>query len=56
MYDTNCKFKKPCDLKWDSLEITEDEAIRFCNQCKRNVYLATEQAEFNQFAVEGKGA
>jgi hypothetical protein len=30
------KVASPCEVSWDSM--TGDEAVRFCRQCKKNVY------------------
>jgi hypothetical protein len=34
----NCTFAFQCTAKWQQLDETEDEDIRFCNDCQREVY------------------
>lgn len=40
----NCKlsFKYKCSLSWYSLNETEDDSIRFCKTCQKNVYACYE--------------
>ena len=41
-----CKFiKKPCPLRWESLNETDDENIRFCDQCEKNVHFCVSDEE-----------
>lgn len=35
----NCQFLFECAASWSELKKTEDAAIRFCDQCQKNVYL-----------------
>ena len=34
----NCKFAYKCSAKWDNLQETEDESIRFCDECQKEVF------------------
>lgn len=34
----NCKFAYKCTAKWDNLQETEDESIRFCDECQKEVF------------------
>ena len=34
----NCKFAFKCSASWDSLEETDEEDIRFCNDCQKEVF------------------
>ncbi len=34
----NCKFAYRCSAKWDDLEETDDDEIRFCNDCQKEVF------------------
>lgn len=34
----NCKFAYRCSAKWEDLEETEDDEIRFCNDCQKEVF------------------
>lgn len=42
----NCDFKYQCDKDWDELEETSDSGIRFCHECKNNVYLCLNEDSF----------
>lgn len=35
----NCRFKRPCPMKWDDLVPTERPGVRYCPQCDRGVHL-----------------
>ncbi|MEN9360305.1 MAG: hypothetical protein RL095_1840 [Verrucomicrobiota bacterium] len=51
----NCKvsFKFQCPLKWEALQSTEDDAIRFCDQCREKVYYCATDAETIEHARAG---
>ena len=34
----NCRFAFKCDRKWDDLTETEEDEIRFCNVCEKEVH------------------
>ncbi len=34
----NCKFAYKCSAKWENLQETEDESIRFCDECQKEVF------------------
>lgn len=34
----NCHFAFKCNAKWDELVHTQDDDIRFCSGCEREVY------------------
>jgi hypothetical protein len=34
----NCRFAFKCEMKWDDLNETGDEDIRFCNSCEKEVH------------------
>jgi hypothetical protein len=36
----NCRFAFKCQQKWDDLNDTRDDAVRFCKECQREVYLS----------------
>jgi hypothetical protein len=46
----NCKFKFKCYKSWDDLERTDNPAISFCGDCKKNVYYCETPEELN-FAI-----
>ena len=34
----NCKFAYRCNQRWENLTITEDNNIRFCHDCEKEVH------------------
>ena len=46
----NCRFKFKCYKSWDDLERTDNPAISFCGDCKKNVYYCETPEELN-FAI-----
>jgi hypothetical protein len=34
----NCAWGYRCDKKWESLDITDNDDVRFCNGCQREVH------------------
>ena len=34
----NCKFSYRCSAKWDDLQATDDDDVRFCNDCQKEVF------------------
>lgn len=44
----NCEnaFEFICPLKWDCLDTTESDDIRYCQVCQQNVYLCQTPLEF----------
>ncbi len=34
----NCVFSFKCSAVWEQLEDTDNEAVRFCQDCQREVY------------------
>ena len=53
---SNCdpEFKFRCPKQWDNLERTADQGIRFCQECKKNVYLTRNDTETLQRARGGQ--
>lgn len=41
----NCAFSYKCSKSWSDLEDTEDESIRFCRDCQREVYFCADDDE-----------
>lgn len=35
------EFEFQCPKKWESLQVTEDPSVRFCETCQKNVYYVT---------------
>lgn len=52
--DIRCRFKFICARKWQDLESTESEDVKFCNHCEQSVYLAKTMEDFDRFAEERK--
>ena len=34
----NCKFAYKCNAKWDDLQDTEDDEVKFCDDCQKEVF------------------
>ena len=49
-----CEFALKCPKHWNDLDVTEDEGIRHCRFCERNVYLCVSQTEFISYANLGR--
>ena len=47
------KFRYRCPHRWRNFATTEDETVRFCPVCSRNVYLCASESEFNYHAQAG---
>ena len=48
----NCdvRFEIVCPMKWDELEATKDELIKFCKECKKEVYCCKSPREAKKHA------
>jgi hypothetical protein len=44
----NCRFAFKCEMKWDDLNETGDEDIRFCNSCEKEVYFCINDDELTR--------
>ena len=42
-----------CPTFWDGLKATDDDKIRFCTKCRRNVHLCLTDADLHTHAAEG---
>ena len=49
----NC-FEFVCPLKWDNLEKTDNNDIRFCGSCEKQVFKATNKNDLSRLAKENK--
>jgi hypothetical protein len=43
---SNLMFKNPCDKSWYDLIITNENNIKFCLNCSKNVYLVSNEEDF----------
>lgn len=41
----NCEFAYECSAKWDELAATNENKIRFCNECEKEVHRCDTDAE-----------
>ena len=41
----NCRFAFKCEMKWDDLNETGDEDVRFCNSCEKEVHFCINDDE-----------
>ena len=46
-------FSYRCPRKWDVLESTSQQSVRFCQACQENVYYCTTKEDAEQHAKQG---
>jgi len=44
----NCVFGFKCDKKWENLTTTENMEVRFCNDCRREVFFCRTDAQLRE--------
>ena len=49
-----CALTFKCPLKWEDLEKTDDEDVRYCKECMENVYQVPNLLAFKKRAKEKK--
>lgn len=49
-----CKFKFQCPNKWDALDATPVDGVKYCNTCEKSVYWADNQQELYALAKQNK--
>ena len=47
------EFAFACPLSWDRLHNTEDETVRFCDQCRRHVFFCQSVPDANRYPMLG---
>jgi hypothetical protein len=52
--DIRCRFSYVCSKKWEDLEITESDDVKFCTKCEEPVFRAKTIDIFDQYAEEKK--
>lgn len=55
--DVSCrsfKWAYQCPLKWEDLQVTTNDNVKFCNQCNSNVYYTNDVKSLSQLIYEGK--
>ena len=50
----NCEFRFKCPKTWDSLKKTDDESIRFCDQCNRTVHFCKTAGELQRAIIKNQ--
>lgn len=56
------KIASPCPMEWDAMERTPEDAVRFCGECKKNVYNVSQMSAaeansiFQSAMANGTGA
>ena len=50
----SCEFRFKCPKVWDNLQLTQQEGIRHCPECNRDVHLARTEEDFRRHADEGQ--
>lgn len=48
------EWKLVCPNLWKNLSKTAEESVRFCGECKKNVYFSRNVAQIKQWGSEGK--
>ena len=41
-------FAYPCNKSWDRLIATDTQDVKYCNECRKNVYLALDEKELTK--------
>lgn len=41
-------FAYPCNKRWDSLQNTDNQDVKYCIECRKNVYLASDEKELRK--------
>lgn len=41
-------FAYPCNKRWDSLQNTDNQDVKYCNECRKNVYLVSDEKELKR--------
>jgi hypothetical protein len=41
----NCEFGFKCNANWDEMTVSEDQCIRHCELCKKDVYYVSQPEE-----------
>jgi len=54
--EAESKFKFVCPKTWDSLAATRTDGVKFCDECKKHVYLCNSEADLQSHAVKGQCA
>ena len=53
LYIKNC-FEFICPEKWDNLEHTDNESVRFCGSCDKQVFKANDIKSLEKLSKENK--
>ncbi len=49
----NC-YEFICPVDWDNLEKTDNQSIRFCGSCERQVFKASNKKTFHELSKQNK--
>lgn len=44
----NCDIKLKCKQRWEDMQSTDEDGIRYCEQCKNNVHFCFNDYELNE--------
>ncbi len=50
----SCEFTFRCPRQWETFGLTDQENVRHCSVCDRDVHLVTSEDEFRHQAQEGR--
>jgi len=48
----NCEIRYACPNKWDEMEYTKNDAVRFCSACERHVHLCRTKNDLHHAMIE----
>ena len=48
------KWRVQCPMKWENLELTDSDGVRFCTSCERSVYQVFSEYEAQVKADQGE--
>jgi len=50
----NCQIRYACANDWDGLGKTQNDAVRHCSSCERDVYLCRTETELHQAMIDNQ--
>ena len=50
---TNCEFTYKCPLDWNSFDETDEDSVRFCNECSKKVFRIFSPHDLYEHALKG---
>lgn len=50
----HCEFEYKCPKNWFELEHTDDETVKYCRECEKQVYYCCDQEDIDFWATRGQ--